>query len=73
MHSKYIVRDEAMVWTGSINLTDDSWTFEENNIVQVNSTKLASYYETDFRELWISGDIDSGHNDMVPLWLGSKR
>ena len=64
MHSKYIVRDEAAVWTGSVNLTDDSWTFEENNVAEVNSASLASYYETDFRELWISGDIDStGLND----------
>ena len=59
MHSKYIIRDETAVWTGSVNLTDDSWTFEENNIVQVNSSKLASYYETNFSELWTSGDIGS--------------
>lgn len=73
MHSKYIVRDEAMVWTGSTNLTDDSWTFEENNIVQVNSPKLASYYETDFRELWTSGDIDStGQNDTGTVMVGEQ-
>jgi phosphatidylserine/phosphatidylglycerophosphate/cardiolipin synthase-like enzyme len=64
MHNKYIVRDETSVWTGSVNLTDDSWTFEENNIVQANSPRLVSYYETDFRELWTTGDIDStGQND----------
>jgi phosphatidylserine/phosphatidylglycerophosphate/cardiolipin synthase-like enzyme len=73
MHSKYIVRDEAMVWAGSLNLTDDSWTFEENNVVQVNSPNLASYYETDFRELWTSGDIDStGQNDTGTVNVGGQ-
>lgn len=68
MHSKYIIRDAgttgAAVLTGSTNFTDDSWTFEENTIVQIPSADMARYYETDFQELWMSGDIEStGAND----------
>jgi phosphatidylserine/phosphatidylglycerophosphate/cardiolipin synthase-like enzyme len=74
MHSKYIIRDETLVWTGSVNLTDDSWTFEENNIVQVNSPNLASYYETDFSELWTSGDIDStGQKDAGTIMVDQQK
>jgi phosphatidylserine/phosphatidylglycerophosphate/cardiolipin synthase-like enzyme len=68
MHNKYIIRDvntpEATVLTGSSNFTDDAWTYQENNIVQVSSAQLCSYYVTDFQELWVSGNIKStGVND----------
>jgi phosphatidylserine/phosphatidylglycerophosphate/cardiolipin synthase-like enzyme len=68
MHSKYIVRDvnsaAAAVWMGSANFTDAAWTRQENNIVRFNSPKLASAYETDFEEMWRSGNIAStGVND----------
>ena len=68
MHNKYIIRDvntsEATVLTGSANFTDDAWTFQDNNIVQVPSPELCNYYVTDFQELWVSGNIKStGVND----------
>lgn len=63
MHHKYILRDagtpEACVWTGSTNLTDDSWTLQENNIVVVTSPELAAYYARDFEELWSSGSFEN--------------
>jgi phosphatidylserine/phosphatidylglycerophosphate/cardiolipin synthase-like enzyme len=69
MHDKYIIRDahtsDAALWTGSANFTDDAWSFQENNILQIDgSPQLCAYYETDFQELWRSGDIKStGAND----------
>lgn len=41
MHNKYIIRDGSSVWMGSANFTDDAWTLQENNIVQVASKELA--------------------------------
>src|SRR5207302_9817504 len=52
MHHKYVVRDDAAVWTGSTNWTDDSWTREENVVVVVESRALALRYEQDFGQLW---------------------
>jgi phosphatidylserine/phosphatidylglycerophosphate/cardiolipin synthase-like enzyme len=52
MHSKYVVRDRQSVWTGSTNMTDDAFTLEENNIVEIDSPLLASYYAQNFEELW---------------------
>src|SRR5262244_1504831 len=50
MHSKYIVRDRESVWTGSTNMTDDAFTLEENNIVEIDSPPLASYYAQNFQQ-----------------------
>jgi phosphatidylserine/phosphatidylglycerophosphate/cardiolipin synthase-like enzyme len=77
MHNKYIVRDvntaQAGVLTGSTNFTDDAWTHQENNIIVVNSPALAAYYETDFQELWASGNIAStGVNDSGNVMVGTS-
>lgn len=68
MHHKYAIRDgrtpAAALWTGSANWTDDSWAIQESNIVRITSPELCKYYETDFAELWQSGDIGtSGLHD----------
>lgn len=62
MHNKYIVRDAgtpgAAVWTGSTNFTDDSWTLQENNILQIPDAVLAASYSQDFADLWAKGVIE---------------
>jgi phosphatidylserine/phosphatidylglycerophosphate/cardiolipin synthase-like enzyme len=68
MHHKYIVRDEASLWTGSTNWTGDSWTREENVIVTVDSAELATRFTTDFEQLWTRRDVQhSGKVDTSPL------
>ncbi len=52
MHHKFIVRDEAAVWTGSLNFTDDSFTLMENNVIEINSPAIARWYAIDFNQLW---------------------
>jgi phosphatidylserine/phosphatidylglycerophosphate/cardiolipin synthase-like enzyme len=52
MHHKYVVRDGAEVWTGSMNWTNDAWTREENVIVLVRSPEIAAVYSRNFDELW---------------------
>jgi phosphatidylserine/phosphatidylglycerophosphate/cardiolipin synthase-like enzyme len=76
MHNKYVVRDVntavASVWTGSTNFTDDAWTYQENNIITVDSPELATFYENDFKDLWVSGDIKgTGTNDSGQVNVGS--
>src|SRR5260370_23724327 len=77
MHHKYVIRDgkgpHGALWTGSTNFTDDSWTFQENNIVQVESTDLCAYFETDFEELWLRGDIaTTGAHDTGTVAVDGK-
>ena len=57
MHSKYMVRDGQAVWMGSANFTTDAFALQDNNIVQIDSAKIAQCYETDFEELWKAGRI----------------
>jgi len=52
MHHKFIVRDAAAVWTGSLNLTDDAFTLMENNVVTIESPEIANFYALDFDEIW---------------------
>ncbi|HEX3225455.1 MAG TPA: phosphatidylserine/phosphatidylglycerophosphate/cardiolipin synthase family protein [Gaiellaceae bacterium] len=68
MHHKYVVRDGASVWTGSMNWTADSWTREENVIITVDSLELAARYGVDFEQLWTRRDVQhSGKVDSNPL------
>jgi phosphatidylserine/phosphatidylglycerophosphate/cardiolipin synthase-like enzyme len=75
MHHKFIVRDAESVWTGSLNLTDDSFTFMENNVVEIHSGALASAFAQDFDQLWQkenfdnTGEIGSG---LVPLSFSNR-
>ena len=68
MHHKYAIRDAQAVWTGSTNWTTDSWTREENVIVEVLSTEVAAAYANDFEELWTRRDVAlTGH--YPPAWI----
>ncbi len=74
MHNKYLVRDagapDARVWTGSTNLTDDAWTLQENNILELASPDLAAYYTHDFEDLWQTQLLDdTGSFDTDPVTL----
>ncbi|SDP45322.1 Phosphatidylserine/phosphatidylglycerophosphate/cardiolipin synthase [Nakamurella panacisegetis] len=70
MHSKYVVRDGAAVWTGSTNFTDDAWTLQENDVMVIEAEPVAAAYERDFVALWDSGGIRGtgrGDNGSVTL------
>jgi phosphatidylserine/phosphatidylglycerophosphate/cardiolipin synthase-like enzyme len=74
MHHKYVVRDvgseNAAVWTGSTNWTNDSWTREENVILRITSPDLAREYRRNFEELWAKADVNSsGRYDLPPVTL----
>src|SRR5260370_1466863 len=75
MHSKFVVRDGQAVWTGSANMTDDAFTLKENNIVEIDSQPLASYYAQNFEQLWEkqnfehTGDI---HTEPVPFTFSNQ-
>ena len=83
MHSKYVVRDApvngatatdgsgAAVWTGSTNFTDDAWTLQENNVITIPGSAVASPYRRDFDQLWASGTITgSGQGDVGEVAAG---
>jgi phosphatidylserine/phosphatidylglycerophosphate/cardiolipin synthase-like enzyme len=70
MHSKFILRDEQSVWTGSANMTDDAFTLMENNVVEIDSQALANYYSEDFEQIWEKENFDNtGEIQTVPVPL----
>jgi phosphatidylserine/phosphatidylglycerophosphate/cardiolipin synthase-like enzyme len=79
MHHKYIVRDAATVWTGSMNWTADSWTREENVVLTVDSPAIAARYREDFEQLWTtrevahSGKVDTSPVDGMRAWFCPGR
>lgn len=71
MHHKFVVRDNASVWAGSTNWTDDSWTREENVILTVDSPGVAERYALDFQQLWERREVDkSGKVPTEPVDVG---
>lgn len=52
MHNKFIVFDEALVWTGSTNLTQNGLFRNNNNVIIFDSPDIASFYRREFNELW---------------------
>src|SRR5436305_7382746 len=72
MHHKYVIRDGADVWTGSMNWTDDSWSRQENVIAIVEDAAIAKAFDLDFGQLWSTGDVmKSGF--VEPRWEDGLR
>ena len=72
MHHKYVIRDGASVWTGSMNWTNDSWSRQENVVAVVHSGAIAKGYRIDFDQLWATADVErSGFVD--PRWDDGVR
>ena len=71
MHHKYAIRDRELVWTGSMNWTQDSWSRQENVTAIVHSPALALAFGLNFDELWETGDvIGSGKVEPRPVDVG---
>ena len=70
MHSKFIVRNDQTVWSGSVNMTNDAFTLMENNVVEIDSQALADYYAEDFEQLWEKQNFENTgeiHTQPVPV------
>jgi len=52
MHNKFWIFDGATVWTGSTNITKNGNFRNNNNVIVIDSTRLAAIYEREFEEMW---------------------
>lgn len=55
MHNKFMVVDNATVWTGSLNLTTSSMFHHNNNSVMIKSPQLAANFNAEFSRLFEQG------------------
>ncbi len=52
MHNKFLVIDHYQVWTGSMNMTLNGAYHNNNNLVRLNSSKMAENYLVEFEEMF---------------------
>jgi len=52
MHDKFAIVDGKFVITGSANWTDNGLFFNDNDVVVIHSSNVASAYEKEFREMF---------------------
>jgi phosphatidylserine/phosphatidylglycerophosphate/cardiolipin synthase-like enzyme len=52
MHNKLIVVDEALVWTGSWNFTENDTFRNNNNMLRIVSRRVANAYAAEFAQLF---------------------
>jgi phosphatidylserine/phosphatidylglycerophosphate/cardiolipin synthase-like enzyme len=55
MHNKFLVIDQAEVWTGSMNMTVNGAYRHLNNLVRIRSSRLADNYTAEFEEMFLEG------------------
>jgi phosphatidylserine/phosphatidylglycerophosphate/cardiolipin synthase-like enzyme len=53
MHNKFVIIDRSQVWTGSMNFTLNGAYHNDNNLIQVRSTRLAENYLVEFDEMFV--------------------
>jgi phosphatidylserine/phosphatidylglycerophosphate/cardiolipin synthase-like enzyme len=53
MHNKFLVVDNAAVWTGSWNFTDGDTYHLNNNGIKIMSPELAQNYTTEFEKMFV--------------------
>ena len=53
MHNKFMVVDDAVVWTGSWNFTDGDTYHLNNNAIIIRSPDLAQNYTTEFEKMFV--------------------
>jgi phosphatidylserine/phosphatidylglycerophosphate/cardiolipin synthase-like enzyme len=54
MHDKFVVIDRLQVWTGSMNFTTGGGYLDNNNLIRIQSSKLAENYTVEFNQLFES-------------------
>ena len=53
MHNKFVIIDQAEIWTGSMNLTVNGAYHNNNNLLRIQSAQLADQYTQEFEEMLI--------------------
>ncbi len=69
MHEKFVVIDRSEVWTGSMNYTTGGAYLDNNNLIRLQSSKLAEAYTHEFEQMFVrdlfSGEKTPGTTDPI--------
>jgi phosphatidylserine/phosphatidylglycerophosphate/cardiolipin synthase-like enzyme len=66
MHDKYVIIDRSEVWTGSMNFTTGGGYLDNNNLIRLQSTKLAEDYRVEFEQMFLDDHFGSNKTSITP-------
>jgi len=66
MHNKFCIFDDQIIFTGSMNPTNNDIFKNDNNLLIINSSKIAANYNDEFEELW-NGVYGKGEQIKAPI------
>jgi phosphatidylserine/phosphatidylglycerophosphate/cardiolipin synthase-like enzyme len=66
MHDKFVVIDRSEVWSGSMNYTTGGGYLDNNNLIRLQSTKLAEDYTHEFEQMFVEDHFSSEKTAQTP-------
>lgn len=80
MHNKFVIIDannvnpnNAIVWTGSTNWTNNQLTLDANNVIIFQDQSMARGYKLEFDEMWGDTSVTSSPNTLVSKFGQFKK
>lgn len=70
MHDKFVIIDSAVLWTGSMNFTINDGYKNNNNFIEIQSTRLVENYQAKFDQMFedkIFGETLYAPNPVVTI------
>lgn len=65
-HNKFMVVDDQVVWTGSVNWTDSGMTYNQENALEIRSPQVAVAYAREFAEMYSGARFSRAKRDDTP-------
>ncbi len=66
MHDKFAVIDGSEVWTGSMNFTAGGTYKDDNNLIRLQSLKLAQDYTQEFEQMFVNDRFSTDKSAITP-------
>jgi phosphatidylserine/phosphatidylglycerophosphate/cardiolipin synthase-like enzyme len=66
MHDKFVIIDRSEVWTGSMNFTTGGGYLDNNNLIRLQSTKLAEVYRLEFEQMFLDDQFGPSKTPRTP-------
>ena len=66
MHNKFMVLDNTIVWTGSMNYTYSGVYQDNNALVRIDSEEMAANYTSEFEEMFSTDGIEAKEGRETP-------
>lgn len=76
MHNKFAIIDGTTLWMGSLNFTTYGFQTDNNYFVEINDSQIASAYQQEFDELFISkqfGAMSMNPSTVTEYELAGKK